>query len=138
MICPVCRQSMLDIEYNKIELDYCEKCKGVWFDAGELELLLELEKPDVFIKEMLEKGEVRCVEDKRKCPLCARKMKKSPLGQEPEVLVDVCPRAEGIWLDGGAVGQLLKQMGKQPKAESGAQKVVAFIEEVFKAESKDN
>jgi len=39
MICPVCRQSMLDIEYNNIELDYCEKCKGVWFDAGELELL---------------------------------------------------------------------------------------------------
>ena len=138
MICPVCRQSMLDIEYNNIELDYCEKCKGVWFDAGELEVLLESEKPDIFIREMLEKGEVRCVEDKRKCPLCAQKMKKSTLGQEPEVLVDVCPRAEGIWLDGGEVGQLRKQLGKQPKAGPGAQKVVAFIEEVFKAESKDS
>jgi Zn-finger nucleic acid-binding protein len=138
MICPVCRQSMLDIEYNNIELDYCEKCKGVWFDAGELEVLLESEKPDVFIKEMLEKGEVSCVEDKRKCPLCAQKMKKSTLGQEPEVLVDVCPRAEGIWLDGGERGQLLKQLGKQPKAGPGAQKVVEFIEEVFKAKSKDN
>ena len=39
MICPVCHKSMLDIEYNNIELDYCEKCRGVWFDAGELELL---------------------------------------------------------------------------------------------------
>lgn len=138
MICPVCRKSMLDIEYSNIELDYCEKCKGVWFDAGELELLLESEKPDVFIKEILEKGEVRRVEDKRKCPLCARKMKKSTLGQEPGVLVDVCPRAEGIWLDGGEVGQLLKQLGGQPKAGPGAQKVVAFIKDVFKAESKDS
>ena len=138
MICPVCHKSMLDIEYNNIELDYCEKCKGVWFDAGELELLLESEKPDIFIREMLEKGEVRRVEDKRKCPLCAQKMKKSILGQEPEVLVDVCPRAEGIWLDGGEVDQIFKQLGGQPKAGPGAQKVVAFIAEVFKAESKDS
>jgi len=39
MICSVCRQSMLDIECNNIELDYCAKCRGVWFDASELGLL---------------------------------------------------------------------------------------------------
>ena len=138
MNCPVCHISMLDIEYNTIELDYCEKCKGVWLDAGELELLLESDKPDIFIREMLAKSEAQCVEECRKCPLCARKMKKSLLGQEPAVLVDVCSRGEGIWLDGGEVGQLLKQMGKTPGASPDTQKVVGFIEEVFKAESKDS
>jgi Zn-finger nucleic acid-binding protein len=32
---------MVIVEYNEIELDYCTKCRGVWFDAGKLELLLE-------------------------------------------------------------------------------------------------
>ena len=76
MICPVCRIGMLVIEYNKIELDYCGKCKGVWFDAGELELLLESSKHDVFIKQMLAADEACCAETKRKCPICAQKMKK--------------------------------------------------------------
>jgi len=135
MICPVCHIGMLVVEYTKIELDYCGKCKGVWFDAGELELLLETGKQDTFIGNMLKADEACCSESKRKCPICAQKMKKSAIGQESKVLVDVCPRGEGIWFDGGEVGQLLKQMGKQP-AEPGAQKVVGFIGEVFKAESK--
>ena len=41
MICPVCKKDMFVVEYKQIELDYCHTCKGVWFDAGELELLLE-------------------------------------------------------------------------------------------------
>jgi len=41
MICPVCKCDMIVVEYHNIELDYCTTCKGVWFDSGELELLLE-------------------------------------------------------------------------------------------------
>jgi Zn-finger nucleic acid-binding protein len=133
MICPVCRKSMLVVEYNKVELDYCETCKGVWFDSGELELLLGMEKPGSLVADMLKSPEAKSNEAKRKCPICAQKMKKSILGQEPKVLVDVCRRGHGLWLDGGEVGQLLKQMGRLPKAEPGEQKVVEFIKEVFKA-----
>jgi len=32
---------MFVIEYNEIELDYCNQCGGVWFDQGELELMLK-------------------------------------------------------------------------------------------------
>jgi Zn-finger nucleic acid-binding protein len=32
---------MIIVEHERIELDYCTKCLGVWFDAGELALLLE-------------------------------------------------------------------------------------------------
>jgi len=41
MICPVCKSDMIDVEYNRIELDYCTACRGVWFDTEELELLIE-------------------------------------------------------------------------------------------------
>ena len=52
MICPICKNDMIVVEHNKIELDYCLNCHGVWFDSGELELLLKsmkLESSDVFL-----------------------------------------------------------------------------------------
>jgi len=48
MICPACKNDMIVVEHEDIELDYCTNCNGVWFDSGELELLLEaagLESP---------------------------------------------------------------------------------------------
>ncbi|MDD5313175.1 MAG: zf-TFIIB domain-containing protein, partial [Dehalococcoidia bacterium] len=32
MRCPVCKISALVIELERIELDYCSRCGGVWFD----------------------------------------------------------------------------------------------------------
>jgi len=39
--CPACKGIVAIVEYERIELDYCTNCSGVWFDAGELELLAE-------------------------------------------------------------------------------------------------
>lgn len=41
MDCPVCKKSLIVVERDNIELDYCIACKGFWFDAGELGLLAE-------------------------------------------------------------------------------------------------
>ena len=56
MICPACKSDMIVVEHSQIELDYCTDCRGVWFDSGELELLLEsmgLENPDLFLGNLL-------------------------------------------------------------------------------------
>lgn len=44
MICPVCKEPMVVLELDQVEIDHCINCGGIWFDAGELELLLETEK----------------------------------------------------------------------------------------------
>ena len=42
MQCPVCKNSQLVIsERQKIEIDYCPSCRGVWLDRGELDKILE-------------------------------------------------------------------------------------------------
>ena len=41
MYCPVCKEPMIIVEHERIELDYCTTCFGVWFDAGELSLMME-------------------------------------------------------------------------------------------------
>ena len=41
MDCPVCKDAMIVMELNEVEIDHCLSCSGIWLDAGELELLLE-------------------------------------------------------------------------------------------------
>ncbi len=136
MICPVCKRHMIVVEHNRIELDYCTSCRGVWFDSGELELLLEslgLESPKLFLGNILNSTEARPPEKRRKCPICRQKMKKTLIGQ-PEVLIDVCEKGDGLWFDGGEVGQLLKQLTEKPSAKSAShQQLTGFLGEVFQA-----
>jgi Zn-finger nucleic acid-binding protein len=137
MICPVCKKDMIVVEYSNIELDYCLNCRGVWFDSDELELLLKsmnLDTPDLLPSHILASAEAKTTEKKRRCPICRRKMKKTTIGEHPEILVDVCTRKDGIWFDGGEVTQLVKELAeKQPAGQEAQRKVMNFLGEVFKA-----
>ncbi len=137
MICPTCKSTMIVVEYKKIELDYCPECYGVWFDSGELELFLDslnLEKRDQFISNLLSAPEAKTAEKKRRCPICAQRMGKTVVGERPSILIDVCRRSDGLWFDGGEIGELIKQLPGKPSEKSGsAQQVEAFLKEVFQA-----
>ena len=140
MICPVCRSDMLVVEYHRIELDYCPACRGVWFDAGELDLLLEatgVESPTVFRDNILASPEAESSEKRRRCPICGRRMKKTLIGEEPKVLIDFCDQGDGLWFDGGELEELLRQLTGAPPGGADAQKpVIAFLQEVFEAEGQ--
>ena len=44
--CPRCGSVLEEREFQSVKLDACTKCKGVWFDAGELEMVMLLKKAD--------------------------------------------------------------------------------------------
>ena len=138
MICPVCKSDMIVVEYHNVELDYCNECRGVWFDAGELELILqtlELESEHILFTHMLQSPQAVTSEKSRKCPICSRKMRKTNLGGQPELIVDLCSREDGIWFDGGEVAQLIKQLAQgQVDRERPQQKLMNFLGEVFQAQ----
>jgi uncharacterized protein len=131
MRCPLDRNAMIVVEHKKIELDYCLECSGVWFDSGELELLMSTaglpEGQPLSNLVAPEKAEV--TEAKRKCPICGRKMDKVWLGKSPRVLIDSCPAGDGLWFDGGELQQVIKQVAPQ-----GASKdVISFLGDAFPA-----
>jgi len=136
MKCPVCKQLMIVVEHENIELDYCLSCSGVWFDAGELELLLEtfqLEEAELSPDSILTSPEAESGEKKRRCPLCGRKMKKATVGHNPEVLIDACPQGEGLWFDKGEVVQLISHLSEKVPGETDYQgRVITYLGEVFK------
>ncbi|MFC1906223.1 zf-TFIIB domain-containing protein [Chloroflexota bacterium] len=136
MKCPACDSLMIVVEHEKIELDYCLKCSGVWFDAGELELLLEatqLKGTSLSLDHILTSPEDESTEKKRNCPICGRKMKKAIVGHEPEVIVDACSLGDGLWFDSGEIGQLITQIPDKSSEQSESQgRIIAFLGEVFK------
>ncbi len=138
MICPVCKDDMIVVEHNEIELDYCTSCNGVWFDSGELELLLEsagLDGPQPFLDDIFNSPEASSSEKKRRCPIGGRKMRKITIGEGDEILVDICQEGHGLWFDGGEVEQLIRLLAGKSSRESGIQqKVISFLGEVFKAQ----
>jgi Zn-finger nucleic acid-binding protein len=135
MICPVCKYDMIVVEYRNIELDYCNSCKGVWFDSGELELLLKsqgLEEPKAFFDGILTSQEAVASEKKRNCPICGRKMKKTAIDGQPAILIDVCRDKHGLWFDGGEVTQLIRRLaGEHPPKHDSRGQVISFLQEIF-------
>lgn len=101
MDCPVCKNAMITLELEDVEIDYCTDCGGIWLDAGELELLLG--EPGK-ARDLLDsfKADSACAEQARKCPICDKKMQKIIAGTSVgSPLVDRCGRGDGLWFDKG-------------------------------------
>lgn len=127
---------MFVVEYQKIELDYCGNCQGVWFDVGELELMLGsvgIGETKSVLDSLLQSPPAPTNEKKRKCPICRRTMKKVNIGGTDHVLIDTCSREDGVWFDGGEVDHLVKFLAGKSPEKSGTSKVFNFIKEVFQA-----
>jgi len=125
---------MIVVEHQKIELDFCLRCTGVWFDANELNLLvatLHNEGRQMSHKDLLTPQEARVKESRRKCPVCGSRMDKVWLGKEPKVVIDSCPVGDGLWFDGGELNQVLKQVDV-----AGYQDILSFLGNAFEATHK--
>ena len=133
MKCPVDKSDMIVVEHEKIEIDHCLKCAGVWLDSGEMELLVTTLKADgaPAQAEMLTPHDVGSAEGNRKCPVCGRKMDKAQIGISKTVLVDICPRNHGLWFDAGELQQVLSGMDA-PKTAAGKD-IISFLGGAFQA-----
>ena len=138
MICPVDRKDMFVVEYKQIELDYCHSCKGVWFDAGELDLLLEaagLKNAGQVLGDVLRLPEAPTSERKRRCPICNTNMKKVKIGGETGVMIDACIRHDGLWFDGGEVADLIKIISARSTVKKETEsEIMGFLKDVFQSQ----
>lgn len=103
MICPACREDLLLLEVEGVELDLCLRCRGLWFDAEELEALFARAGTPgggfALERELLALPRERGAE-KRLCPRCDRRLVVVQAGSATRrVPLDLCPREHGIWFD---------------------------------------
>ena len=136
MNCPKDRSPMIVVEHDQIALDYCPTCRGVWFDRGELELITERAcgpQSEICMADIMNRPDAVTSEEKRRCPICNRRMLKKNIGAAPPVLIDACDQGDGLWFDGGEVQQFLSQM-KTPHSNVTDAGLLAFLKEILKAD----
>ena len=120
MLCPDCDEDMLILEYNDIELDYCDECSGIWLDEGELELLLKPDSDSSVMGVLMENSKGHRKGD-RECPVCGKRMLLVDIpivsdGDEVFVEIDKCPLNHGLWFDNGELQQILSSSNGEPVA----------------------
>ncbi len=98
---------MVALELEGVEIDHCLSCGGVWLDSGELELLLDgasnRNELMASLKTSVEKKEKRI-----RCPICSKKLDKVRYGPASEVVLDKCPRNDGLWFDRDELSGVLR------------------------------
>jgi len=127
MLCPVCDTEMLILEFNKIEIDFCSLCGGVWLDEGELELLISPENsnPSPVSGIIADLKKSMSASGGRKCPVCRRKMVPVELSIIPPVEIDKCPQNHGLWFDKDELEQIMTSSGASGKLSD-------FLKSVFR------
>ena len=107
MDCPVCREAMITLELDDVEIDYCIGCGGIWLDTGELEMLIgDAQKAKALLESFTTGLTIR--EKPRRCPICGKKMEKVVAGTgESDLFIDRCRRNDGIWFDRGELDDIL-------------------------------
>lgn len=130
MDCPVCSKTpMIVVERAAVELDWCPKCEGLWFDADELEMLTEALHLDAQIPDVMALEKADSTESARPCPRCGKSMDKVYMGDSPRILIDRCRKAHGLWFDAGELGQVVRQYAAD--ASGPDQPVVRMLGEVL-------
>ena len=56
MKCPNCNETLLMVEKNQIEIDYCPACRGVWLDKEELDKMLEYAAQNSYAENQSQQG----------------------------------------------------------------------------------
>lgn len=132
MDCPVCKNAMVALELQDVEIDHCFACGGIWLDAGELELLIDDTQKAAELLESF-RADRKDPEDKRKCPICYKKMEKVFVGEEEQqVLIDRCRKKHGLWFDEGELDEVLDKA----KLDDG-NKIRQLLADMFGAKHND-
>ena len=134
MICPVCKDSMVVLELEQVEIDYCTGCEGVWLDAGELELLLETEDERSRLINLFKEAKPE-KEKSFDCPICGKRMLKFEVGEQAKVVIDKCKKNHGLWFEKGELKKVV-EFGSENKQN----KIINLLTEMFeiKISSKNN
>ncbi len=122
MNCPACKNSMVILELNQVEIDYCSACKGIWLDNGELELIFSNSNQKEISKSFTVKKDFD--EAKRRCPICKKKMEKVEF-ENTGIILDRCTNNHGLWFDSGELKSILKS------AEENNNKMIDLLKEMF-------
>jgi PAT family beta-lactamase induction signal transducer AmpG len=106
MRCPKCRSDMEQIVYEGTEIDRCTTCKGLWFDAGEIEAVRGKEAAAALDTGSAATGRQSNALDRYQCPRCSGAMVRLVDARQPHIWFETCSSCQGSFLDAGELRDL--------------------------------
>ncbi len=131
-VCPKCDVGLFILHFKGVDVDFCERCRGLWLDAGELEELLArtgAAVDDPLLKLQNQTGSVPAGR-KHLCPRCDEPLHEINVRS---LALDRCPRGHGLWFDADELRQLLAMF---PPA-SGAGKTIDYLNELVGSDTRN-
>lgn len=112
MNCPDCGVGLIATKRDRIDMEVCPKCQGMWLSAQELAQL----EDEVFDFGDDEKGSLMFGETPtaRKCPQCDKLMEAFQY-RLYDMEMDYCTEGHGYWLEAGEDARVLELMKKEER-----------------------
>lgn len=119
MTCPVCDSKLDTAIFNKVEVDICPLCLGMWFERDELRWAKdERDRSLNWLDIDLWKNEIkfRISRQHKLCPNCRLPLYEVNYG-DSRIKVDVCNVCHGIWLDRGEFKKIIDYLEDEADTE---------------------
>jgi PAT family beta-lactamase induction signal transducer AmpG len=106
MRCPKCRADMEQIDYEGTEIDRCTICNGIWFDAGEIDVLKGKQAAAAIDTGDAETGRQSNAKTSYQCPRCSGAMVTVVDPIKTHIHYETCSSCHGSYLDAGELSDL--------------------------------
>jgi uncharacterized protein len=108
--CIKCKHDMIPQLVQKVEVDVCPNCGGLWLDKDEIRELSKKSDKDLSdLRKILQQSEKKGFKPpttvKEPCPACSGKLSVAVLGP---IFVEHCTSCDGIYLDKGEMDEIIK------------------------------
>ena len=107
MKCPQCKEQMKQSTVDEITVDECARCRGMWFDSGDLDEVKDKVLPDMGwldIDAWKEQAEFDVRHAPNRCPKCKDIALTTIQDRASTTELSVCTQCKGTWM---AAGQFL-------------------------------
>jgi len=119
MLCPLCKIEMKKVIFYGVEIDYCPKCLGFWFEEDELRRAKDEKDKDLSwldIDLWQDKRKFKISQTQKYCPVCLTPLY-SVRYADSQIQVDICSLCQGIWLDRGEFKKIIDYLKDKEKEE---------------------
>ncbi len=118
-LCPICKVPLKSAILHNVEVNYCPKCLGIWFEEGELKEAKDNENNDLrwFDVDLWDDPKkMKIARGIRLCPTCRMPLYEVRYG-DSNIIVDVCNLCHGVWLDRAEFKKIIDYLRKREDYE---------------------
>lgn len=109
MNCPNDNEKLEKVLFHNVEVDYCPRCLGIWFDQDELRLAKDDKDKNLNWQDIdlwRDKSKFSVIKITKLCPVCRVGFVEINY-DKAKTKVDFCKNCQGVWLDRGEFKQIM-------------------------------